>query len=48
MSDDLPEIMDNCNRILIIKQGKLYREVNSKEITEKILSDMITSEVEAE
>lgn len=37
ISDDIPEIIENCNRILVMKQGRLDGEFGNKEIDEHTL-----------
>ncbi len=42
ISDDLPEIVENCSRILVLKSGKIVAELNAEETEEKaILSYML-------
>lgn len=43
ITDDIPEAMQNCNRILIMRKGKLVGEVLPAETTEKQLAEMATS-----
>ena len=44
ISDDLPEILDNCNRALIMKKGRLAGEVQTDEITSAELADILAAE----
>lgn len=37
VSDDIPELMQICHRVLIIKNGKLEREFNEAQMTEDAL-----------
>ena len=39
ISDDLPEIIQNCSRIIVIKDGKIVLEDNSAELNEQKLLD---------
>ncbi|MGI6777717.1 MAG: sugar ABC transporter ATP-binding protein [Acetivibrionales bacterium] len=43
ISDDLPEVLNNCNRILIMRNGRIVSEVKASETTEKQLAEMATS-----
>jgi len=38
ISDDIPEVLHNCNRILIMKKGRIVGETDNRSITEKELS----------
>jgi len=38
ISDDLPELVDNCNRILVLHRGRLVSEVATAETSEAALS----------
>jgi simple sugar transport system ATP-binding protein len=40
ISDDLPEVLQNCNRVLIMKKGRLVGEVDSRSVTEHELAQM--------
>ena len=42
ISDDIPEVIENCNRILVMKKGRLSDEVRNTETTESDLLDIIT------
>ena len=39
----LPEVLTNCNRILILKKGEISGEITPREVNKKQLGDMITS-----
>ena len=39
ISDDLPEILENCSRVMTLKNGRLSGEFTTKEVTEKIILD---------
>ena len=41
ISDDISELIENCNRILIISKGKLVKEVESKNETVDSLLNLI-------
>lgn len=43
VSDDLPEILGNCHRVLAMKNGRIVKEVGTREITQEKLNDIITS-----
>jgi len=42
ISDDLPEVLFNCNRVLIMRNGSIVNEINPRETTEKQLAEMAT------
>ena len=44
ISDDLPEVLDNCNRALIMKRGRLAGEVSTDAITSAELAEILASE----
>lgn len=48
ISDDIAEVLDNCNRLLIMKAGRLSGEANPATTSEKELSDMIASDADLE
>ena len=42
ISDDLPELLENCSRIMILKDGRIADELTADEASEKrILSKML-------
>lgn len=43
ISDDLPEVMSNCNRILVMRQGRIAGEVCTKDLSEETLTEMSMS-----
>lgn len=43
-SDDIPELIQTCNRIVVLKQGRIANVVNSHEITENELYHMLLEE----
>ena len=41
ISDDLPELVDNCNRILVLHRGRLVAEVDAATTSEAALSETL-------
>ena len=41
ISDEIPEIIRNCNRIIAIREGKIVKKVNTNEVTEGKLLDIL-------
>lgn len=41
ISDDIPEVIDNCNRVLVMKQGRITRELETSGLEEDTLSDIL-------
>ncbi|MCR5788365.1 MAG: sugar ABC transporter ATP-binding protein [Lachnospiraceae bacterium] len=39
ISDDLPEVIGNCSRVLVIKSGRIVAEYSSEEVDEKKIID---------
>ncbi len=39
ISDDLPEIIQNCSRILVIREGKMVAEYDTQSVTEQMIID---------
>lgn len=37
ISDDLPEVLENCSRVLILKDGRIVHEASTQEIDEKTI-----------
>lgn len=48
ISDNLPEVMDNCNRILVMKKGLLVGEVDAREVDEEKIAELLASDEETE
>ena len=49
ISDDLPELLQNCNKIIIMNNGRLVASMYSKDIiNESQLSKMLSQEVTEE
>ncbi len=44
ISDDIPEVISNCNRILLMKSGRIVAEVDPAATTEAELAALMTSE----
>lgn len=40
ISDDLPEVLSNCNRVLVMRQGELAGELQTKDLEESKLAEM--------
>ncbi|UCG26322.1 MAG: sugar ABC transporter ATP-binding protein [Chloroflexota bacterium] len=45
MSDDIPELMHTCNRILLMRNGQIIEEFATEEITEETLNLKLTEAV---
>ncbi len=44
ISDEIPEVLRNCNRILVMRKGRIEREIrNVHEMTEERLFDVVTA-----
>ncbi len=39
ISDDLPEVIENCSRVVVIKSGNIVAEYDSKDVTEQKIID---------
>jgi simple sugar transport system ATP-binding protein len=44
VSDDLPELLQNCDRVLVMRKGRLAREFSLPGITEAALTEELLSE----
>jgi simple sugar transport system ATP-binding protein len=44
ISDDIPEVLFNCNRILIMRKGRIINEVMGKDVTEEELAYQMAAE----
>jgi len=42
ISDDIPELQQACGRVLLLKEGRIYAEVDPRTSSERELSDMIS------
>lgn len=45
ISDDIPEILENCNRVLVMRDGRIVHEVDPAETTEESLSELMSEDV---
>ena len=43
ISDDLPELLMNCDRILVMKKGRVAREFDAQSLEERVLSEELLS-----
>lgn len=43
ISDDIPELLQNCNRILIMRKGQIVGEFRGKSITEEEISQQLSA-----
>ena len=41
ISDEIPEIIHNCNRVVVIKEGRIVKEVDTADITEDELFNIL-------
>lgn len=48
VSDDIPEVMNTCNRILLMKRGRIVEEMQTADITESMLSAKLREENNAQ
>ena len=48
ISDDIPEILLNCNRILVMLQGRIESELDPATTTEEALAAMVAAEPRAQ
>ena len=39
ISDDLPEILENCSRVMVLKDGRMAGEFGTSEASEKMILD---------
>lgn len=44
ISDDIAEVLENCNRLLIMNAGRLTHEVDPRQISEAELAELISSD----
>ncbi|MGC8778418.1 MAG: sugar ABC transporter ATP-binding protein [Candidatus Caldatribacteriaceae bacterium] len=44
ISDDIPEVIQNCNRILLMKKGRIVEEFRNEQITEEELTRKMIGE----
>jgi simple sugar transport system ATP-binding protein len=48
ISDDIPEVLQNCNRVLLMKSGRIEREIDPATTTEAVLAHFMTDEAPPE
>ena len=48
ISDDIPEVLQNCNRILLMKKGRIIEDISCEGLTDEILSHKLTDVAEGE
>ena len=41
ISDDVPELVSNCNRVLVMHRGRFTREIDGASLTEACLNDAL-------
>ncbi len=39
ISDDLPEVIQNCSRVLVIRSGRIVKEFQSRDVSEQLIVD---------
>ena len=42
ISDDSPEVLTNCNKVAVMKMGRIVGRFESSELTPQQLADMLT------
>lgn len=47
ISDDLPEVLTNCNRVLVMRSGKIAGSMNTEDTDEKQLAEIATNITES-
>ena len=45
ISDEIPEIIRNCNRIIVIREGRIVKKINTDEVTEDKLLDILARKI---
>lgn len=48
ISDDLPELIENCNRIIVISNGSIQAELNSCDVNESELAEILNGKEKLE
>lgn len=43
ISDDIPELLDVCHRVLVMRNGVVFQDLNRSEITEAKLNEMLVA-----
>jgi simple sugar transport system ATP-binding protein len=41
ISDEIPEILSNCNRLIVIREGRIIKKLNTDEVTENQLLEIL-------
>jgi ABC-type sugar transport system ATPase subunit len=41
ISDEIPEVIRNCNRIIVMRGGRIIKKLNIDEVTEDKLMDIL-------
>lgn len=41
ISDDVPELVSNCNRVLVMHRGRFTREIGADDLSEAVLNDAL-------
>jgi simple sugar transport system ATP-binding protein len=44
ISDEIPEVIQNCNRILVMRKGRIVEELDAACTTEEELNEIIMEE----
>ena len=47
ISDDIPEVLENCNRVLLMKKGRIIEDMPCAGLTAEVLSRKLSEEVGA-
>ena len=42
ISDDIPEVLQNCNRVLVMKKGRMVEQLETANITEHAIAAMLS------
>ena len=42
ISDDIPEVLTNCNKVAVMKKGRIVGQYSSKDLTNESLAAMLT------
>ena len=42
ISDDIPEVLTNCNKVAVMKMGRIVGQYKSSELTNESLAEMLT------
>jgi simple sugar transport system ATP-binding protein len=48
ISDDLSELVQNCNKIIVMRGGAVGIEINSSEVSESLLAEMLNGKTKLE